>query len=163
PLRSRLLIALPAINVITGVAVAGLSHSGHATLANLGIDVLIALAVALTLSLWLTVLLASSVVVPIWRLRDATARVAQGDLAERASAREVVALLNDLHERIVPVILRHGGHANKFIGDGLLAVFGTPERHADHADRAVAAALEIAELVRDAYNGELRVGVGVNS
>ena len=46
------------------------------------------------------------------------------------------------------MIHRHGGHANKFIGDGLLAVFGAPERHADHAARAVAAAREIAELVR---------------
>ena len=36
---------------------------------------------------------------------------------------------------------RHGGHANKFIGDGLLGVFGAPERLPDHADRAVLAAL----------------------
>jgi class 3 adenylate cyclase len=64
---------------------------------------------------------------------------------------------------VVPVILEHGGHANKFIGDGLLAVFGAPERFPDHADRAVAAALEIARCVRDRYGGELRVGVGVNS
>ena len=53
--------------------------------------------------------------------------------AERAAAHEVVATLNELYEAVVPVILRHGGHANKFIGDGLLAVFGAPERHADHA------------------------------
>lgn len=33
----------------------------------------------------------------------------------------------------------------------------------DHADRAVAAALEIAQVVADHYRGELRVGVGVNS
>jgi class 3 adenylate cyclase len=83
--------------------------------------------------------------------------------SERASAREVVSLLNDLYDRVVPVVTSHGGHANKFIGDGLLAVFGAPERLADHADRAVKAALEIADVVRDAYGGDLRVGVGVNS
>ena len=83
--------------------------------------------------------------------------------SEQAEARDVVALLNDLYGEIVPVILRHGGHANKFIGDGLLAVFGAPERHDDHADRAVAAAIEIAALVERRYNGRLRVGVGVNS
>jgi adenylate cyclase len=83
--------------------------------------------------------------------------------AEKADAHEVVGTLNTLYEAVVPVILRHGGHANKFIGDGLLAVFGAPERHADHAVRAVAAAREIAQLVRDRLGGELRVGVGVNS
>ena len=80
-----------------------------------------------------------------------------------AAAHEIVATLNELYEAVVPVILRHGGHANKFIGDGLLAVFGAPERHADHAARAVAAAREIAELVRRNADGKLRVGLGVNS
>jgi len=83
--------------------------------------------------------------------------------SERTPAREVVARLNELYEIVVPVITRGGGHANKFIGDGLLAVFGAPERLDDHADRAVAAALEIAQQVRDRFQGELEVGVGVNS
>jgi class 3 adenylate cyclase len=51
----------------------------------------------------------------------------------------------------------------KFIGDGLLAVFGAPERHDDHADRAVAAALQLAAAVRKRFAGELSVGVGVNT
>lgn len=83
--------------------------------------------------------------------------------AEQAEARTVVSMLNDLFGVIVPVILRHGGHANKFIGDGLLAVFGAPERFPDHADRAVAAACEIATVVRERYRGEPSVGIGVNS
>jgi adenylate cyclase len=45
----------------------------------------------------------------------------------------------------------------------LLAVFGAPERHADHATRALAAACDIAQLVREGVAGELRVGLGVNS
>ena len=84
-------------------------------------------------------------------------------LSESADAQEVVGHLNRLYDVVVPVIIRHGGHANKFIGDGLLAVFGAPERHADHADRAVAAALEIAAAVNDGAGGSLRVGLGVNS
>jgi class 3 adenylate cyclase len=75
----------------------------------------------------------------------------------------VVARLNELYEIVVPIVLRNGGHANKFIGDGLLAVFGAPEKHEDHADRAVAAAVEIAGAVNKAFAGELGVGVGVNS
>jgi adenylate cyclase len=85
------------------------------------------------------------------------------EFAERAAAQEVVGCLNELYEAVVPVIQRHGGHANKFVGDGLLAVFGAPERHADHAARAVAAARDIAQLVREGLGGELRVGLGVNS
>jgi adenylate cyclase len=84
-------------------------------------------------------------------------------VAESAAAHDVVARLNALYETVVPVIRSHGGHANKFIGDGLLAVFGAPERHADHAARAVAAAREIAPLVRQGRSGDLQVGVGVNS
>jgi len=83
--------------------------------------------------------------------------------AERAAAHDVVAALNELYEAVVPVILRHGGHPNKFIGDGLLAVFGAPRRHPDHAARAVAAAREIADVVGQGLGGRLRVGVGVNS
>jgi class 3 adenylate cyclase len=75
----------------------------------------------------------------------------------------VVSRLNELYDRVVPVILRHGGHANKFIGDGLLAVFGAPERHRDHADRAVAAALEIARDLDNAPEAGLRVGLGINT
>jgi class 3 adenylate cyclase len=90
-------------------------------------------------------------------IRDFTA------YAERTAAREVVARLNDFYERVVPVLVRHGGHANKFVGDGLLAVFGAPERLPGHADRAVDAAIEIAGLVDEVYRGDLRIGIGVNS
>jgi adenylate cyclase len=90
-------------------------------------------------------------------IRDFTA------FAERAKPEEVVALLNGFWELVVPVLLRHGGHANKFIGDGLLGVFGAPQRVPDHAERAVEAAQEIVRLVRERYRGEVGVGVGVNT
>jgi adenylate cyclase len=79
-----------------------------------------------------------------------------------ASAGEVVARLNELFETLVPVIARHGGHVDKFEGDGLLAVFGVPERDPDHADRAVRAALEMVARVRRG-GGDLRIHVGVNT
>jgi adenylate cyclase len=83
--------------------------------------------------------------------------------AERASAREVVEQLNNFWELVVPILTRHRGHANKFVGDGLLGVFGAPDRLPDHADRALTAALEIAEAVERRYSGYVRIGVGVNS
>jgi adenylate cyclase len=236
-LRVRLLLALPAINVITGVAVAGIFQGGD-QLGHLGLAVLMSVAVASTLSLALTLLLANSVAAPITALHDATERIRRGDFAvrvpvvttdetgalagsfnqmasgleqrerlrdafgtfvdpdltervleegtdlsgeevelsllfmdirgftaysEQAAAKDVVTRLNELYGEVVPAILRHGGHANKFIGDGLLAVFGAPSRLPDHADRAVAAGLEIARLVRDRFGPDLRVGIGINS
>jgi adenylate cyclase len=82
--------------------------------------------------------------------------------AESAAATEVIATLNRLFEVIVPIVDRHGGHVDKFIGDGLLAVFGAPEAYPDHADRAVATACAIVAAVNESDTG-LTVGVGVNT
>ncbi|WP_249012192.1 adenylate/guanylate cyclase domain-containing protein [Conexibacter sp. DBS9H8] len=83
--------------------------------------------------------------------------------SERARPRDVMALLNEFWELVVPVLLRWGGHANKFIGDGLLGVFGAPDELLDHALAATSAALEIADLVSARYDGTINVGIGVNT
>ena len=82
--------------------------------------------------------------------------------AEAAPATQVVATLNRLFSVMVPIVDEHGGHVDKFIGDGLLAVFGAPESYADHADRAVTAAREIVAATATLDTG-LSVGAGVNS
>jgi adenylate cyclase len=238
PLRWKLLGALPVINVITGVVVSGLSTNGDASLHDLGFDVVVAVLVAFTISLELTVLVTRSVLQPVDRLLEATKAVQEGDLdarvpitsgdelgqlagsfneamqglserealreafgayvdpnvaervleegeliagqerevtvmildvcdftelAHRSSARETVAFLNDLFGIAVPCVTQHGGHANKFLGDGLLAVFGAPERLTDHGDRAVAAAEDIAVALTERFGEEVRFGIGVNS
>jgi adenylate cyclase len=56
-----------------------------------------------------------------------------------------------------------GGHVNKFLGDGALAVFGAPNDLADHADAAVSAAVLIQRLVAERFGGELRIGIGINT
>ncbi|MDQ3102322.1 MAG: adenylate/guanylate cyclase domain-containing protein [Actinomycetota bacterium] len=84
--------------------------------------------------------------------------------AQSRPAREVVACLNTLFEVVVPVIATHGGHVDKFEGDGLMAVFGAPRPFPDHAIRAVRAAAEIDRLVnREGEGGLFELGVGVNS
>ena len=83
--------------------------------------------------------------------------------AERHSAPEVVETINRLFGRVVPLVHEHYGHVDKFVGDGLLAVFGAPRRREDHADHALAAALEIEAAVRDEFGATLQVGVGLNS
>src|SRR4051812_30324462 len=83
PLRWKLLGALPLINVITGVVVSGLSTNGRATLRDLGIDVLVAVVVAFTISFELTLLLTRSIYTPLNDLLEATERVKRGDLSVR--------------------------------------------------------------------------------
>lgn len=238
-LRRRLLIGLPAINVLTGTIIAGIElNRNDAQLGDLGPAVLVAMLVALAVSLELTIILSRSIFGPLEELREATERVRRGDLrtrvpvmstdetgrvarsfnemvagleererlheafgayvgpsvaemvlregphldgvelevsvlfldirdftrfAERASAREVVDRLNDFYEFVVPLLVRHGGFPDKYVGDGLLGVFGAPDPIAAHADRAVGAAIEIASTVPKRYGDDLRVGIGVNS
>jgi adenylate cyclase len=234
PLRWKLFGALPLINVITGVVVSGLSSTQRSSLADLGLDVAVAIGVAFTISLELTLLVTKSILNPVNDLIEATDRVKGGDLsarvpvlsgdelgalagsfnemlrgleererlreafgsyvdpevaqrvlrdgailegeevevsvlfvdirdftpfAENASAREAVGRLKEFFGIVVPLLMDHGGHANKFIGDGVLGVFGAPERVPDHADRAVEAACAIASALEDRF----AVGIGVNS
>ena len=239
PLRWKLLGALPLINVITGVVVSGLSTDGSARLEDLGLDVMVAVIVAFTISLELTLLVTRSVIQPVDSLLKATEAVKRGDLdarvpitsgdemgrlagsfnemmqglserealreafgayvdpevarrvleqggeliegqerevtvmildvfdftgfAQRSSARETVTFLNELFGIAVPCVSEHGGHANKFLGDGLLAVFGAPERLTDHADRAVAAAGDIARNLGERFGDDCQFGIGINS
>lgn len=83
--------------------------------------------------------------------------------AEANSAEDTVGRLNALFEIVVPAVVDAGGHVNKFLGDGALAVFGAPNDLADHADAAVNAALTIQRLVTERFGGELRIGIGINT
>ena len=83
--------------------------------------------------------------------------------AEANSAEDVVARLNALFEIVVPAVVDAGGHVNKFLGDGALAVFGAPNDLADHADAAVSAAVLIQRLVEQRFEGALRIGIGINT
>ncbi len=76
---------------------------------------------------------------------------------------ETVARLNELFGILVPILRDHGGHANKFLGDGMLAVFGVLGQAADHADFAVRAAMSIQRAVRERFGDDLVVGIGIAS
>ena len=90
-------------------------------------------------------------------------------LSETRAPEEVVAILNRYFTRQVEVIFRHGGSLDKFIGDAIMAFWGAPLDDPEHAKRAVACALEMAdELV--AFRQELGeagagfdVGIGLHS
>ena len=83
--------------------------------------------------------------------------------AEAHSAEDTVARLNALFEIVVPAVVEAGGHVNKFLGDGALAVFGAPNELVGHADAAVGAAVLICRRVAERFGGELRIGIGINT
>jgi adenylate cyclase len=83
--------------------------------------------------------------------------------AEANTAEDTVARLNALFEIVVPAVVDAGGHVNKFLGDGALAVFGAPNDLADHADAAVSSAVMIHHVVAERFGGELRIGIGINT
>ncbi|OBJ87599.1 adenylate/guanylate cyclase domain-containing protein [Mycobacterium asiaticum] len=83
--------------------------------------------------------------------------------AEANNAEDTVSRLNALFEIVVPAVVDAGGHVNKFLGDGALAVFGAPNDLEDHADSALTAAVRIHRLVAERFSGELRIGIGINT
>jgi hypothetical protein len=67
--------------------------------------------------------------------------------------RHTVPRLNALFEIVVPAVVDAGGHVNKFLGDGGLAVFGAPNDLAEHAGAAVSAAVLIHRRVAERFGG----------
>jgi adenylate cyclase len=89
-------------------------------------------------------------------------------LAEKLAPSEVVRLLNRVFERLTDVVFEFEGTLDKFRGDGMMAVFGAPLPLADHAERAVRAALRMQELLADvnSYSEASRrvaMRIGINS
>jgi adenylate cyclase len=90
-------------------------------------------------------------------------------LAERLEVEDVYHLLNDCLRGLADVIFKHEGYVDKFMGDGIMALFGAPVAHGDDPQRALRAALEMQEWVREYGRGiearwgaPLRMRIGLN-
>jgi adenylate cyclase len=70
-------------------------------------------------------------------------------MAETMEPAEVAEMLNSVFERLAEAVFAHDGTLDKFVGDGLMAIFGAPLPQPDHAVRAVAAALLIHQSLDD--------------
>jgi len=68
-------------------------------------------------------------------------------LSESLSAQETAKLLNHHFEILVACVEAEGGTVDKFLGDGMLAFWGAPERYDKHADAAVRAAVAISRAI----------------
>lgn len=71
------------------------------------------------------------------------------------SPEEVIATLRDFHGRMEAEVFRHEGTLDKYLGDGLMATFGTPVARADDAARALACARAMLETT-ERFNAERR-------
>jgi adenylate cyclase len=69
--------------------------------------------------------------------------------SEKLNAHQVVEMLNAFFGRICEPILNESGTVDKFIGDSIMAVFGSPVPYKDHARRALRAALAMKEEVSE--------------
>lgn len=83
---------------------------------------------------------------------------------------EVVAVLNEYFECMTQVIISHHGTIHKFIGDGIMAVFGDPVADEHHADQAVRAAIDMHKALGElrsrsgrAQIQSMQMGVGIHS
>lgn len=91
-------------------------------------------------------------------------------LAEQLEPSEVVHILNDYFAAVVEVVQKYEGTLDKFMGDAVMAVFGTPLRHENDEERAVRAAIEMNERfqllkqkwIREGYP-EIEIGIGINT
>jgi adenylate cyclase len=91
-------------------------------------------------------------------------------LTEELGAQGTVALLNEYFTIMVDCVQNEGGMLDKFIGDAMMAIFGTPFPHDDDPDRAVRAAIAMMNDLNDynmrrAKEGKLPIdhGMGLNT
>ena len=91
-------------------------------------------------------------------------------LGERLEPESVRRVMTRFFEEMRAVIERHGGTVEKYIGDAVVAFFGTPVLHEDDALRAVRAAEEMGEALEilnaelePAWGVSLRTRIGVNT
>jgi class 3 adenylate cyclase len=91
-------------------------------------------------------------------------------LAERMEPEELIEGLNEHFAAMTDVVFQHDGTLDKYIGDGILAFFGDPVPFEDHAERAIACALEMRQRLRNLRtrwtlqrDEELNVGIGIST
>lgn len=68
-------------------------------------------------------------------------------MSARMAPHEVVRMLNEMFDAFVPIIFEYGGTVDKYVGDSVLAVFGSPEPDDRQWEKALRAAMEMQQAV----------------
>src|SRR6266850_3925266 len=91
-------------------------------------------------------------------------------MSEKLDPEDVHAIMDRAFDAILGAVHRYEGTVNQFLGDGVMALFGAPIAHEDHAQRALSAALAIqeglkplAEDVKRAHGIEFQMRMGINT
>ncbi len=91
-------------------------------------------------------------------------------LTETLEAEEVVSMLNEYFESMVEAVFKHKGTLDKYIGDAIMAVFGSPLPLEEHAWMAVQTSLEMRVRLHEfnqrrhaANKAKIKIGIGINS
>jgi adenylate cyclase len=90
-------------------------------------------------------------------------------LSENKEPEKIVELLNNYFTQVTDVVIKNGGHLNKFVGDEAMVIFGTPVPNPQHAEVAVKTALNIQDEIARLYSTDragdmaIHVGIGINS
>lgn len=88
-------------------------------------------------------------------------------MAEKMTPREAVEVLNEFFARMTDVIFDHDGTLDKYLGDGLMALFGAPFALQNDAEAAVRAASNmqrsLAELNKVSGRPPLNIGIGIHT
>lgn len=91
-------------------------------------------------------------------------------ISEKLSAEEVTDILNEYFSAVEPVIRKHNGVLNKFIGDAVLAIFGEPIQDKNHAKNAVLCANEMHQKLKKLQQKwelegkpHIEVGIAINT
>src|SRR5262249_11162484 len=89
--------------------------------------------------------------------------VGSTELAETQDPERIRAVLDRFYESMTTEIERVGGTVEKFVGDAVMAAFGTPLAQEDHAERALHAALAMRHRLGDLFGERLALRIGVNT
>ncbi|HEX9569682.1 MAG TPA: response regulator [Rhodospirillales bacterium] len=81
--------------------------------------------------------------------------------AETGEPEDVIALLQDYHQRVVPIVFRYEGTIERFLGDGVLVFFNDPFPCDDPAQRAVRMASDMRSAVREMAEAWRRRGQSI--
>jgi adenylate cyclase len=91
-------------------------------------------------------------------------------MSEHLDPERVVSLLNDFYTVMIDITFKHDGTLDKFLGDGIMAIFGAPIAHPEHALMSVRAALAMQEGIEalsasrvSRGHEPLAVGIGINA
>ena len=76
-------------------------------------------------------------------------------LGEQQDPERTRLVLERFYDAMSEEIGRAGGTVEKFAGDAVMAVFGAPEAHEDHAERALHAALAMRRRLEERFDGQL--------